>query len=100
MNPERVRISLILMTMLSLPAGSQGPDVAPPPPKAQLIGEGVISTPDDELGGNLTPNPTCGMVRGRLPPFCPFQAGIAIPTRSYARMVKHSFSHRTAPFTA
>jgi Tol biopolymer transport system component len=56
MNPERARISFILMTMLSLPAGSQGPEVTPPPPKAQLIGEGVISTPDDELGGNLTPD--------------------------------------------
>ncbi len=49
MNPARLAALGILLT-----AGST--DSAAPPASPELYGEGVISTPDDEFGGALTPD--------------------------------------------
>lgn len=54
MNPARPLFVLSLCVLLALPVGSQSTKEEIPFPKAEMIGEGVISTPDDELGGNLT----------------------------------------------
>jgi hypothetical protein len=54
MNLNQVAIPVVFFAFFTLPASSQGTNDGVSAPKAEMIGEGVISTPDDELGGNLT----------------------------------------------
>jgi hypothetical protein len=86
----------------------------------ELIGEGTVSTPDDELAGNITADGTTlyfeesapphylyilyesQLVKGKWqkPTVLPFSGQYKTQTLSFHRTIKHSSSRRTVPWRA
>jgi len=119
---RRAALAILVCSALALlahgvrsAASPHGADESSVDPAPEMIGEGVISTPDDELGGNLTadgktlyfekraPRLTTSIsstnrislaASGPSPPFSHFPGCIATPIPFFRPTARRFSSHR------